>query len=57
TGGGHYTVTLVSTSFAGLTRVEQHRRVYESLGRRMGTMIHALALRTMTPDEWSRLTD
>ena len=50
-GGGHYTVTIVSTAFAGLSRVERHRMVYDVLKDLMAGPIHALALRTVTPEE------
>lgn len=51
TGGGHYQVTMVSDRFKGLQRIAQHRLVYEALGARVGTLIHALALQTRAPDE------
>jgi BolA protein len=50
-GGGHYEVTIVSSKFAGKSRVERHRIVYELLGPLMQRQIHALALRTFAPDE------
>lgn len=48
-GGGHYHVTLVSASFTGLSRVEQHRLVYEALGELIPGEIHALGLTTRAP--------
>jgi BolA protein len=48
-GGGHYIVTIVSQSFAGLSLLEQHRLVYDTLGEMMGREIHALALTTSAP--------
>ena len=45
----HFDVEIASGRFAGLSRIEQHRLVYESLGPRVGHEIHALALRTRTP--------
>jgi BolA protein len=50
-GGGHYNVTIVSQSFAGLSLLEQHRLVYDTLGEMMGREIHALALTTNAPPE------
>ena len=50
-GGGHYELTVVSPRFAGKSRVERHRMVYEALGPLMQREIHALALRTLAPDE------
>ena len=48
--GDHYSARVVSESFRGLTRVNQQKRVYEALGGRMGTELHALQLTTATPD-------
>jgi acid stress-induced BolA-like protein IbaG/YrbA len=50
--GDHFEAVVVSRQFAGLTMVQQHRLVYAALGDRMGGEIHALALRTLTPDSW-----
>lgn len=47
--GDHYACTVVSESFRGLPRVRQHKLVYDAFGDRMGTELHALALRTGTP--------
>jgi len=55
-GGGHYLLTVVSPRFAGRSRVERHRMVYEALGTLMQRQIHALALRTYAPDENHDLT-
>ena len=52
--GGHYALLLVSAEFEGLTRLEQHRKVYEALGGMMTEEIHALGLETRTPAEWRR---
>lgn len=51
-GGGHYSVVIVSTAFEGMTRLERHRSVYGSVGSMIGEEIHALAIRTFTPAEW-----
>ncbi len=48
--GDHYEARVVAESFRGLPRVKQHQRVYEALGGRMGTELHALKLTTATPD-------
>ncbi|MDQ4088471.1 MAG: BolA family transcriptional regulator [Pseudomonadota bacterium] len=48
--GDHYEARVVSETFRGLSRVQQQRRVYEALGGRMGTELHALKLTTATPD-------
>ena len=44
--GDHYAAHVVSPSFAGKSRVQQHQMVYEALGGRMGGVLHALALTT-----------
>lgn len=50
--GDHFEAVVVSRQFAGRTMVQQHRLVYAALGDRMGGEIHALALRTLTPEAW-----
>lgn len=45
----HFEVEITSERFAGLTRIAQHRLVYEALGEPVGREIHALALRTRAP--------
>lgn len=52
--GVHFAARVVSPSFAGKGIVEQHRMVYAALGERMGDEIHALSLRTMTPEQADR---
>ena len=47
--GDHYACTVVSTAFEGLSRVRQHKLVYDAFGTRMGTELHAMALKTLTP--------
>jgi stress-induced morphogen len=49
--GDHYAATVVSESFRGKSRVQQHQMVYEALQGNMGGVLHALALQTMTPDK------
>lgn len=53
-GGGHFRALIVSAAFAGLSRVARQRAVYAHLGDAMHSSIHALALRTLTPEEWAR---
>ncbi|MGV3743066.1 MAG: BolA family protein [Burkholderiaceae bacterium] len=50
-GGGHYRVRLVSSSFEGLGRLARHRLVYDCLGDMMHKEIHALAIVALTPSE------
>jgi acid stress-induced BolA-like protein IbaG/YrbA len=52
--GTHFEAVVVSADFAGKNMVAQHRMVYATLGERMGREIHALALRTMTPEQWAQ---
>jgi len=47
--GDHYSARVVSGSFAGLSRVQQHQKVYSALGGRMGGELHALQLVTAVP--------
>lgn len=51
-GGSHFRVVIVSAAFRGRSHVERQRAVYAALGTAVGTTIHALALRTLTPEEW-----
>ncbi len=50
--GAHFDAIIVSPAFAGLTRIRRHQRVYAALGDRMREEIHALSMRTLTPEEW-----
>ncbi|MBP4048617.1 BolA family transcriptional regulator [Chromobacterium violaceum] len=50
-GGGHYTLTIVSARFSGLNRVARHRLIYQTLGEMMSGRVHALAIRALTPEE------
>jgi stress-induced morphogen len=45
-GGDHFRATVVTGEFAGMTRIEQHRRVYAVFGGEIGGPIHALSLET-----------
>jgi stress-induced morphogen len=49
----HYQARIVSTAFAGKSRIEQHRLVYAALGDAMKGPVHALALQTFTPEAWA----
>ena len=49
--GVHFEATVVSEAFRGKMPLARHRLVYATLGDLMGGAIHALALKTMTPDE------
>ncbi|MGF1490522.1 MAG: BolA family protein [Prochloraceae cyanobacterium] len=53
-GGDHLEAIVVSSEFEGKTRVKQHQLVYSALSEAMASeAIHALALKTYTPDTWS----
>lgn len=49
--GGHFSVRIVSSQFAGLRNVQRHQLVYRSLGELMRTDIHALSIVALTPEE------
>jgi len=49
--GVHFEATVVCDAFAGKLPLARHRMVYATLGERMGGEIHALQLRTLTPEE------
>ena len=51
TGESHFEVRLVSAVFSGLSRVERQRQVYGVLAEELSGPVHALALRTLTPEE------
>lgn len=48
--GDHYAAHVVSASFRGKTRVQQHQMVYQALRGRMGNELHAMALQTSAPE-------
>ncbi len=49
--GHHFEALVVSEAFRGLSRIARHRLVYATLGERMREEIHALSMRTVTPEE------
>jgi stress-induced morphogen len=48
-GGDHFRAEVVSDRFEGLSRIEQHKLVYEVFGGEVGGAIHALSIKTSTP--------
>ena len=44
--GNHYSATITSSKFAGKSKIEQHKMVYNSLKGKMGNELHALAIKT-----------
>ena len=49
--GVHFEAVVIAEAFRGKLPLARHRLVYATLGERMGGEIHALSLRTLTPDE------
>lgn len=50
-GESHFTVIIVSVKFAGRSRVERHRMVYQALDGEFAGGLHALAVKALTPEE------
>jgi stress-induced morphogen len=50
----HFQATIVSEAFVGQSLVAQHQMVYRALGEAMAGPIHALALKTHTPEGWAK---
>lgn len=50
--GHHFEAVVVSGVFAGKSRIQRHQMVYQTLGDRMRDEIHALSMKTYTPEEW-----
>jgi len=53
--GAHFEGTIVSGLFEGLNRVKQNQMVFNALGDKMKSEIHALSMKTYTPNEWNQL--
>ncbi len=49
--GDHYAAHIISPSFEGLNRVQQHQMVYQALQGKMGNELHALAIQTSAPTQ------
>lgn len=50
--GQHFEAVIVSDEFSGLSRIQRQQRVNKTLGERMTGEIHALSMKTFTPQEW-----
>ena len=50
--GQHFQATIVSPAFAGKRPIQRHQLVYAALGERMREEIHALSMKTLTPEEY-----
>lgn len=53
--GTHFEAVIVSAEFEGKTMIQQHQLVYAALGDRMRAEIHALSMRTYTPQRWAEV--
>jgi acid stress-induced BolA-like protein IbaG/YrbA len=53
--GTHFEAIVVSPEFVGKNMVKQHQLVYAALGERMKAEIHALSMKTFTPEAWLKL--
>ena len=53
-GGFHLESIIVSSSFIDKNLIERHRMVYDALGELMKHEIHALSMKTLTPEEWGK---
>jgi len=52
--GHHFEAVIVSSAFRGKNKVQQHQIVYRALGDRMREEIHALSMKTHTPEDWAQ---
>jgi len=52
-GGGHFTVSIISNKFIGCSTIERHKMVYTAVGDMMPSEIHALGIKAKTPEEAS----
>ena len=52
--GQHFEALIVSPEFRGKLPVARHQIVYGVLGERMHADIHALSMKTLTPEEWAK---
>ena len=52
--GTHFEAVIVSPAFSGRNRVQRHQLVYHALGDRMRAEIHALSMKTLSPEEWAQ---
>ncbi len=51
TGGGHFTLTIVSSQFSGKSQIIRHRLVYQAVADLIPNKIHALSIRALAPEE------
>jgi stress-induced morphogen len=50
----HWEAVIVSKAFSGKSRIQQHQMVYAALGELMAGPVHALALKTYSPESWAK---
>ncbi|HLM09444.1 MAG TPA: BolA family protein [Thermoleophilaceae bacterium] len=50
-GGDHFRAKVVSNRFDGLSRIQQHKLIYDVFGDEVGGPIHALSIKTQTPGD------
>lgn len=50
--GSHFEALIVSPAFEGKRSIARHQLVYKAMGERMKAEVHALSMRTLTPDEY-----
>lgn len=53
--GAHFEAVIVSEEFNGKSLVQRHKLVYKALGDSMKTDIHALSMKTYTPEQWAEV--
>ena len=54
--GQHFYATIVSSEFQGLSMIKQHQRVYAALADRMKAEVHALSMKTYSPEQWAKMS-
>jgi acid stress-induced BolA-like protein IbaG/YrbA len=53
--GYHYQVTIITDSFEGMSKLKRQQLVYAALGKQIASgQLHALTMKTMTPNEWEQ---
>ena len=53
--GTHFEAVIVSDAFINQSMIKQHQQVYSALGNMMQKEIHALSIKTFTPDDWDQI--
>ena len=50
----HFSAVVISSSFEGLSLIDQHKQAYKAVGEHMTKEIHALQLKTFSPEQWEK---